>query len=148
MARLSKFLRLAAADRRLLLETVMLVWAVRLGLWLLPFRVMRRLLAKLASNPTGSQVDVPTIVARGVWAVTVACRYVPAATCLTQALVTKVMLTRNGHGATVRIGVARTNEGQFKAHAWVETDGKVVIGGPEASLKQYAGLTAIDGESW
>jgi Transglutaminase-like superfamily len=148
MARLSKFRRLPAADRRLLLKTVLLVWTVRLGLWLLPFRLMRRLLAKLALNPVGSQVCGPTVVARYVWAVTVACRYVPATTCLTQALVTKMLLGHHGHHASVRIGVARSAGGELQAHAWVESGGRVVIGGSEASLQRYTRLKAANGELW
>ena len=58
----------------------------------------------------------------------------PAATCLTQALVTKLWLARTGHHATVRIGVARSDGGELQAHAWVENSGTVVIGGSESSL--------------
>jgi hypothetical protein len=147
MARLSKFLRLPAGDRRLFVKTMMLVWGVRITLWLLPFSVVRQLLARFARKSVGSGEERVTV-GRVVWAVTVASQYVPAATCLTQGLVAKVMLARNGHDATLHLGVARTDAGQFKAHAWVETNGNVVVGGSEASLKQYTALPAVDGESW
>jgi len=146
MARLSKFLRLRSADRGLLLKTMLLVWTVRLGLWLLPFHVVRQLLAKLALKSASSQNGGRALVDRDIWAVTVACRYVPLATCLTQALVTKVLLGRHGHHATVRIGVARSDGGELQAHAWVESNGRVVIGGSEASLKHYIPLAASDGD--
>ena len=55
MARLSKFLRLRSADRGLLLKTMLLVWIVRLGLWLLPFYLVRQVLAKLAVKSASSQ---------------------------------------------------------------------------------------------
>ena len=147
MARLSKFLRLRSADRGLLLKTMLLVWIVRLGLWLLPFHVVRQLLAKLAVRPSSSQNGGLDLVDRDIWAVTVACRYVPLATCLTQALVTKVLLSRHGHHATVRIGVARSDGGKLQAHAWVENNGRVVIGGSEVSLKHYIPLAASNGDS-
>ncbi|MFI5312188.1 MAG: hypothetical protein ACHQQ3_13190 [Gemmatimonadales bacterium] len=42
---LEKFLHLAAADRALLLRSFLLLGTARLALWLLPLRVVRRLLA-------------------------------------------------------------------------------------------------------
>ena len=141
---LTKFLRLPVADRRLLVKVMLLVWAVRLMLRLLPFRMVRELLTKL-SHKRAAGVDAEQgSLERVVWAVTVASRYVPAATCLTQALVTTVMLTRNGHEATVRIGVARTDDGQFKAHAWVESNGCIVIGDSQ-ELFRYARLPSATG---
>ncbi len=77
----------------------------------------------------------------------IASRYVPAATCLTQSLATKVLLSRQGHQASVRIGVARSEAGQFQAHAWVESNGRVVIGGPESHLKRYTPLLASGEET-
>jgi hypothetical protein len=148
MARLSKFLGLRSADRGLLLKTMLLVWIVRLGLWLLPFHLMRQLLAKLALKSASSHNGGRDLEDRDIWAVTVACRYVPLATCLTQALVTKVLLGRHGHHATVRIGVACSDGGELQAHAWVESNGRVVIGGSESSLKRYTPLATADGELW
>jgi hypothetical protein len=143
MGRLSKFLGLPKSDRRLLVTTVLLVWAVRLGLWLIPFRVLRQLLSKITSTANAPQACFP--VERVVWAVTVACRYVPAASCLTQALATKTLLARCGHPAIVRIGVARQGTGLL-AHAWVESGGRVVIGGSASSLKRYSLLITSEGE--
>jgi Transglutaminase-like superfamily len=148
MGLLNKFLRLPAADRRLLMKVVLLVWMVRTGLWLIPFRVMRQLLAKMARGPIVSSAEESALVARIAWAVSVTSRYVPAATCLTQALATKVLLSRNGYHAVVRIGVARSEMGRFQAHAWVESNGKIVIGGSESSLQRYTPLAAADGELW
>ena len=81
-------------------------------------------------------------------------RLVPAASCLTQAMALQMMLAQRGHCCDVRIGVeqrAASNEaagnsshgaqadpqahgsdiadGQFRAHAWVEWHGRVLIGG-------------------
>jgi hypothetical protein len=90
-------------------------------------------------------VEENALVERIAWAVSVTRRYVPAATCLTQALVTKFLLDRYGHHAIMRIGVRRSDSGLFQAHAWVESNGKVVIGGSE-SLKHYIPLAASDGD--
>jgi hypothetical protein len=47
MRQAHKFAMLSAADRRLLLEAAALLGAIRLGLWLLPFRTLRHLLDRL-----------------------------------------------------------------------------------------------------
>jgi hypothetical protein len=147
MDRLGKFLRLPGADRRLLMKAALLVWAFRMALWLLPFRIVRQFMTRFAREAVASgEGSVP--VDRVVWAVTVASRYAPAATCLTQALATKLLLARCGHQATVRIGVARHGGGELQAHAWVESNGRVVIGGLESSLKDYTPLAAADGDLW
>src|SRR5436309_2478851 len=52
MSRARKFLALPASDRRLLAEAALLVGAARLGLWLLPFRALPGLLAKVAGRPS------------------------------------------------------------------------------------------------
>ena len=119
-----------------------------MGLWLIPFRMMRQLLAKLARGSVASSVEQSGLVARIAWAVSVTSRYVPLATCLTQALVTKLMLARSGCYSILRIGVARSESGRLEAHAWVESNGKVVIGGSESSLKKYTTLAALEGELW
>ena len=153
MKRLFKFFRLPATDRSLLVKAAFIVGAVRLGLWGLPFRTLRRLLARVAQQPAGLHQACPersrradrSSLDRIAWAVTVASRYVPAASCLTQALATQVLLGRRGHPACLRIGVEKGEEGQLQAHAWVESDGMVVIGGLEPELERYTPLPALDG---
>lgn len=132
-------------SRGFLIKTLVLVWGIRLGLWLLPFKTMRRIVSKLA-QPTGTPVGWP-LPQQIAWAVTVTSRRVPKATCLTQALVTQVLLGRYGYPSTLRLGVGLSETGQFQAHAWVESNGTVVIGGKEAELAQkYAAFPAFEGE--
>jgi hypothetical protein len=145
---LVKFFRLPQNDRRILVKAMFLVWGVRLTLWLFPFRLLRALLARFSGAPTGYKSVKQMPIEKVVWAVTVVSRYVPFATCLTQALSTKFLLSRFGHDAHVCIGVARSDTGKFEAHAWLESGGRVVIGGSEASLQRYTPLTASNGELW
>ena len=66
---------------------------------------------------------------RAVWAVdAVARRVLPARPCLTQALVARRMLRRCGVETALQLGAARGPEGDFRAHAWLEHDGRTVIG--------------------
>lgn len=146
MGNLGKFTRLPAPDRSLLIYSALLLAGVRLGLWLLPFRSMRRLLVKLNRDRHDSQAVEPATIDRVSWAVTVASRYIPKATCLTQALATKVLLCHRGQPAVLRIGVMRSNRGEFLAHAWIESNGKVVIGGPDEMIKRYKLLPLLGEE--
>jgi hypothetical protein len=145
MTRLRKFLLLPAADRALFGKATVLLWGIRLALWLLPFQNLRNLLVHVTQAPTGWHRADQSSPDRIAWAVVLASRYVPQATCLTQALAAQVLLGREGHPAYLRIGVARSERGQFHAHAWVETQGKVVIGASE--VERYTPLMALGGAS-
>lgn len=140
MKKLRNFFTLSAADRRLLILSVCLVGLVRTGLWLLPFRVLWRLLARFEPQSGAAPAAEPMAVKRICWAVRLTSRYIPSASCLTQALAAKVLLRRRGHAAKLRIGVAKGVVANFEAHAWVEVDGRVVIGGSDSRLKRYTGL--------
>lgn len=52
-------------------------------------------------------------------------------TCLPQAIATQVLLARRGYPAFIHLGVAKGMEERIEAHAWVECQGRVVIGGDE-----------------
>jgi hypothetical protein len=81
-----------------------------------------------------------------VWAVETAARHgFPSATCLTQALAVQVLLARRGYPAILHVGVARHDK-ELKAHAWVESEGEVVIGGFE--LERYTPLAALQEDKW
>ncbi len=145
MRRLLKFLSLPGADRRLIVTTALLVFSVRLALWLLPFRLLHQAVTRMAGTPAPGKRADEQMLARIAWAVTAVSRLVPLATCLTQALAVQVLLGRRGYPANLRLGVARDKAGRFQAHAWVESEGRVVIGGSAAYLQLYAPLPALEG---
>ena len=95
MRRLRRFTSLSRNDQKLLARTAILLWLVRLGLWLLPYEKLHRLLFRNSGTAAPEVVDNVSIeqVVRGVRAMS---RYVPAVTCLTKALVTMVLLRRAG----------------------------------------------------
>src|SRR5262245_60814429 len=126
MRRLKKFFQLPTEDRRLLISAAALLWIVQLGLWILLFESLYRFLSVKRRFASNSKKSAP--VSRIVWAVAVMSRYVPCAACLTQALVTQSLLDRFGQPASLGIGVAKDLEGRFRAHAWVEVEGDIVIG--------------------
>lgn len=60
-------------------------------------------------------------------------RLLPRRPCLTQALTARLLLARRGaRPTTLQIGVARGADEAFGAHAWLERDGTVLIGGATA----------------
>jgi hypothetical protein len=124
----TKFLALPPSERWLLIQAALLVLAARLGLWLLPFRAVPSVLERLAwlIARRSSMRVAPERIA---WAVVAVSPYIPLATCLTQALAARALLARLGYSALLRIGVARAAHGQIAAHAWVELDGRAIIGG-------------------
>jgi len=138
---LHKFLRLPTEDRRLLVRSVLLVAAARLALWTLPFNVVRRLFARRARQ---SPAPYPTTERIG-WAISVAKRFVPKGNCLPQALAAELLLTRGGYPVELRIGVAKTHDGQLEAHAWVESGGRLVVGDLTQGLATYTPLPPLPG---
>jgi hypothetical protein len=110
------------------------VW-VRLALWRWPYarvreRLVRRRLASRRAAPLWSgDIDLTREPEALAWAVRTAARRVPQALCLTQALALDALLAEAELVATVVIGVARRPDGSFEAHAWVEHEGRVLIGG-------------------
>lgn len=74
----------------------------------------------------GSSQSVP--LRRIVWSVKKVARFVPEATCLTQAFATQILCARYGFQTMLRVGVDRSEKGTLEAHAWVEYQGYVIIG--------------------
>lgn len=145
MKHLRKFSRLSGIERRLLLKAALLLVVVRLGLWLLPFETLRRVLVGFSEGPVRLRNTDQSSEGEVTWAVEKAGRFMPwAATCLTLALTAQVLLLRRGHGAVIHIGVAKGGAEQFLAHAWVESGGKIVIGDHE--LERYTPMASLEGK--
>lgn len=146
MRQIYKFLQLTSGDRHLLVSTAILLGAIRLGLWLLPFQTLRRLLARIMQISTELQEPNQFSLNRAVWAVEVISWYTPGGVkCLARALATQVLLSRCGHQTQLRIGVAKDQEGKLEAHAWVENQGRIVIG-QLRDLSRFTPLPALEGE--
>lgn len=145
MGRLGNFLRLPSAQRRLILQVTFLLRATQLALRLFPFRRIYQWM-KNASQPADGQ-GKKSIVDAGLICATVnkSGRYfLGIDSCFPQALVGEMLLERNGHPARLRIGVIKQPGGDLKAHAWVEQNGEVVIGGPISHVERYTPLPELD----
>ena len=141
MKPLRRFLAWSGDERRLLFVAGFAVLGVRLGLWLLPLKPLLARVRALARTP-----DAPnerTEVAALVRAVERASRVVPRASCLTQALAAHLLLARAGHRSELRFGVSRNAAGAFEAHAWLEHEGRVVLG-DRPDLARYRALPSLE----
>lgn len=148
MRRLRSFLALPPRERRLLIKAAFLLGMIRLGLRLLPFRVLLRLLNQAARTPIGLPDADHFSPDRIGWAVRTAGLYMLSVKpCLVEALAAQVLLARRGYPARLRLGVAAGERGKVRAHAWVETDGSVVIGGSPSELGRYTPLLALDAKT-
>jgi len=110
--------------------------AVRTALWTLPFLWIKRVVegCRPARFVQGRLTELEVA-----WAVRLASRYVPRATCLTQALTAQMLLSWAGIEGTLHIGVRMDPD--FAAHAWVECGGRILVGGTVESARYEPMLT-------
>lgn len=142
MTRLRKFIALGPDERRIVLQALVSVVAMRLATWTMPFQRVRALADRMRSRSSRALPENPSR-ERIVWAVMAAANLVPGGSnCLVRALAAEVMLGRYGYPAELRFGVASPAAGGFKAHAWLESDGAVVIG--DFELENYVPLARTD----
>ena len=145
MRQLRKFLSLDFSDRLLLVVTFALLAAIRLGLWLLPFSTWHHALFDLMPAWLKLQPAEKASVSKAIWAVSIASHYMPGGVkCLARALATQILLHWHGYPADLRIGVAKGEGGQLEAHAWVESEGEIVMG-YLSNLSHFTPLPAFGG---
>ena len=143
---LLRFLRHSWTDKVLLVHAVFLLAAIRLGLWLLPFQRLRELLARVAEHRSSSvAVCCAGPTQRVIWAVEVVGRHFPSiGTCLMQALAAHVLLGQRNYLTQLHVGVTRDEKGRFLGHAWLESNGTVIIGEEALRQQHYTPLLAMD----
>jgi Transglutaminase-like superfamily len=159
MLRLSKFIQSPLTFKLLLAEAFLRLSAVSVLIHLAPRRYIlnrfrrnserqapRRLepqfderVTQPAGDPVAALAD-RTDAARAqdiCKAVTIAARYVPGATCLVQSITGCAMLRRAGCRAKLKIGV-RKDSSDFHAHAWLENENSILLGGEVAQYTRLA----------
>ena len=124
---LHKIRQVSPRERLLLAEASATMPCVHAIQQLMPFKRWRTLLERGdAVAPDG--VDRPSI-EQIVWSVRIASRYVPGEyKCLPNAYTAHLMLHRYGYPSQIHVGVARDPQGKVEAHAWVECEGRTVVG--------------------
>jgi Transglutaminase-like superfamily len=133
---LSKLAALPAVRRKLLFQAFATLVRSRLAVWFLPLTRLRK--GRTISDCTGATVQ------QIVWAVGVASRFVPSATCLVRAFAAQNLFARHGHTSDMVIGVAKGAAEPFAAHAWVEHEGSVILGGSATEYSRLLSWSAAE----
>ena len=147
MKQITKLMALPAPDRALLFKSFTALAVMRVGLWIMPYTKVRKI------SDWMSGVGVGSLRAGGAhakpsrerigWAVATVSRVVPGGiNCLVRAMATEIVLKRFGYASILKIGVVKPGDGQFEAHAWLESDGIVVIG--DFQLDRFVPLQGQD----
>ena len=137
--------RLSASQWGTLLGAVVMTGVVRGSLALYSLRDVVKGLQQAAQRIPSRHSITPTYRQEAAWAAArVGRRLLPKRPCLTQALVTQFFLWRRGDEATsMHIGVTKGDDGGLLAHAWLEHEGRVIIGGT-GSPERYKRLEQLE----
>ena len=103
-----------------------------------PQQVIRKVVLELGRGKTRQQIS-PERVA---WSINATAQFVPQSSCLTRAIAGAALLKRTGYPAVIHFGVAVGGSKDLRAHAWVECEGKSVLGGPDPKA-EFAPLAAL-----
>ncbi|MBR8829372.1 MAG: lasso peptide biosynthesis B2 protein [Gomphosphaeria aponina SAG 52.96 = DSM 107014] len=114
-----------SSDRPLLLLATLLLITIKLGLKIMQFQTLQKLLEKISQPQKTRKYTLYKII----WAITMVSPDIPGVVCLQRAMAAQVLLRRQGYPTELRLGVGKDNSGEMVFHAWVESKGKVVIGG-------------------
>jgi transglutaminase superfamily protein len=139
-AKLRKARQLSASDWRMLLGAAGWFVIVEFGLRLLALKTLLAVLdGRRRSRAKGIEAPPPSP-DRASYCVELASRVYPfEATCLKKALVLFALLKRRGVEVRLVIGATKTDR-KLDAHAWLEHQGRVIIGGPS---EEYAPLFTL-----
>ena len=134
-SRFAKFLRLPTAERWWAIEAFAWLGVARLAVLTIPFR---RLAASLGIRQTSEdrQTDSKAPLLPELLRVARIIRQVSNHTpwrsnCLAQALAGRGMLSRRGVASTLYFGVAKNEQGELEAHAWLRSGETTVTGATE-----------------
>ena len=143
----SKWYRLPTQDRILILQTIPFLSVIRICLVLLPLDYLLRLLTRIAKTLPAKDHPNCQSQKKTIWVIEAVGKYVLGdGPCLTQALAAQFILARHNQSGELCIGIAKEEQGKLVAHAWIESNGGVVIGGSEAAFKRYIRLPSLKGK--
>jgi hypothetical protein len=149
----ARYFRLPRHERALVIRAAIAVAAVKCGLMTIGFAGVRRLTARppqrmsnhhwclTMAPPKARALIMRPGSDRIAWAVQAASLRIPgAANCLVRAIACEYLLGRYGYASELKIGASRNEAGKFAAHAWLESEGRVVVG--DFELERYVPLAS------
>lgn len=144
MNKLFRFFIFPYQKKKLLVQSLTLVWIVRLSLWLIPFKWLNKCLSYFEPDVQNIKETDWEIINSVTASVRVSSKYVPYSSCLTQALATRTLLNLKGQKSQLKIGVDKDKKENFEAHAWIEKDGKIIIGKLPRHQQRFVILNPTD----
>src|SRR5277367_1141097 len=118
-------------DRNLLIRAAFLLRFIRRGLDVLGYATVRRTLCAISRPEADTPSESAEEIDRVIWAVrTAGAKVLRENPCLAIAMATHWLLRWRGVPTDLRIGVARGGIVNLEAHAWVERNGRILIGEP------------------
>lgn len=125
---------------------VVQAWCLLSGIrMLLPVFGLKRVRRALRADARPAAAGMPLDETTALRALRTASRYCPfGTTCLTRAIAGQVMLRRAGVDARLCVGVMRSAQHGFQAHAWIEKGSTVIIGGSNDEIRQWTPLRGVD----
>lgn len=138
---IKNFFSFSFKDKLLVLYTFFLCGVVRLAILTVPFTHIKRYLGKHNVQST-EDVDQKNykIAYRIRRIVTATAKYTPwQSKCLVQAIVAQHLLKKSHLATTLYFGVAKDEQGEMKAHAWLRYGKMMVTGGEFAGYFKIVG---------
>jgi hypothetical protein len=121
-------LRLPRRDRLDAARAWLWLMAARAGLTLFSYKGITPLVARIPVRRSAAG----TTPERCVRAIARAVRLAPGCGCLPQAIAAQCLLRREGLNSNIVFGVAHNQDGRLEAHAWLWSDGRILVGGEVA----------------
>jgi hypothetical protein len=135
--------RVTAADCRLLVAVCIVQLLALAAVARVPIPAARRALVRIRRSALALRGAASE--ARVIWAIEATGRWrVGGSSCLARALAAELLLPPAVQPPTVVVGVTSLAGGRLKSHAWIERDGRVLIGGGE-SRREYLPLVTWSG---
>ena len=145
MSVMKTFLRLPLRDHCLFVEAAILTGIARVVILVLPFRWIAPWIGTQVSGDSAEadgDDSQKELLRRVRWAVEAASRRVPwQSLCLVQAMTARSMLRRRGRSGIVYFGLAKDDEKDLLAHAWLRSGGLIISGNCE--LRKYTTVSAF-----
>ncbi|MBI5680861.1 MAG: lasso peptide biosynthesis B2 protein [Methanobacterium sp.] len=123
-------LKSSTFEKYILIKSFILLWIVRIMLWILPFSYIQKISGDLTVNNDKKNTNHKISINKILYSVDITSKYVPLCTCLTRALAAQILLKRENYNSSIKIGVCKDN-GKLESHAWLEVDNKIVLGESE-----------------
>ncbi len=149
MSKFSTFRSLTSFEKKIFVQSILLLPALRIGLQFISYRRLIAFLQRTSNKgkPTGDEQRVTSDIEH---MVRLAARYrMTGATCLTRSMTLWWLLRRQGVEGEIQFGVRRDGA-EILAHAWIEIEGEVINDRPDIRqvFATFGSASAVEDLNW